>query len=141
MHTRRFLWTGLVALLACSSGGATSGGASAARRGGANLITAEEIVSSGGNMESALDIVERLRPTMMRPRASTFGAVRSDGTQGGESIPVVAFVDEIRLGDVTNLRSVPAAQVLEIRYISATDATQRWGTGYSSGVIQVITKK
>jgi hypothetical protein len=29
--------------------------------------------------------------------------------------------------------------VKEIRYISASDATTRWGTGHSGGVILVVT--
>jgi hypothetical protein len=31
--------------------------------------------------------------------------------------------------------------VREIRYINARDATTRWGTGVSSGVIQVVSKR
>lgn len=142
MTTRRVLFVALAALAGCSSAGTTPGstGAAAApnalRRGNSNLISEGEIQQLGGAVESAFELVERLRPTMMRSRASTFGA-----SQTGESINVVAYVDEVRLGEVTTLRSVPATQVKEIRYHSATDATQRWGTGHGSGAIQVITKK
>lgn len=141
MRSHRVLLVALAALVACSSAGTTAGSTAAAadnapRRGNANLITEGEIQQIGGAVESAFDLVERLRPTMMRSRASTFGA-----SQAGESINVVAYVDEVRLGEVTTLRSVPATQVKEIRYHSATDATQRWGTGHGSGAIQVITKR
>jgi len=78
---------------------------------------------------------------MMRSRASTFGAMRSDGTQGGQSVNVVVYLDDVRLGEVTTMRNVTAMSVKEIRYLSATDATQRWGTGHGSGAIQVISKK
>ncbi|MGQ0649606.1 MAG: hypothetical protein ACT4P7_18795 [Gemmatimonadaceae bacterium] len=149
MFTHRVLLPGLIAAIGCSSGGAasTSGAttgstaSAAARRGSATLITQQEIAAAGAGMENAFDIVERLRPSMMRSRASTFGTPRSDGTQAGASINVLAYVDEIRLGELSNLRTVPATQILEIRYISATDATQRWGTGHGSGVIQVVTRK
>jgi len=87
-------------------------------------------------MESAFDIVQRLRPAMLRSRTSTFG---SDNQ--GQQVPVVVYSDDVRLGTVENLRTIPAMQVREIRYISATDATQRWGTGHSSGAIQVVTKR
>ena len=143
MRTRGVLLAGLGLVLACSSsggGGAATGGATTVRRGSSTLITSDEIEAAGAGVENAFDIVQKLRPTMMRSRAVTFGTPRADGTQGGESINVIAYVDEIRLGEVGNLRTVPATQVREIRYISATDATQRWGTGHGSGVIQVITK-
>jgi hypothetical protein len=143
MGIRRFFLLGVTAALACSSGGggATTGATTTVRRGSSTLITSEEIAALGAGAENAFDIVQKLRPSMMRARASTFGTPRADGSQGGESINVVAYVDEIRLGEVGNLRTVPATQILEIRYISATDATQRWGTGHGSGAIQVITKK
>lgn len=137
----------LAMLGACSSSKSTTQttadaqAAALVRRGGSNLITQSEISAVIGQVENAYDLVEKLRPQMMRSRASTFGAVREDGTQGGQQITVQAFVDDIRLGELTNLRTVPATTVHEIRYISATDATQRWGTGYMSGVVQVITKK
>jgi hypothetical protein len=128
-----------VALAACSSGGGSaSGTASSAqvRRGGQNLITSDEITQSGAGMETAFDIVQRLRPTMLRSRATTFGS-----NNQGQQVPVVVYSDDVRLGTVENLRTIPATQVREIRYISATDATQRWGTNHSSGAIQVITKR
>lgn len=124
---------------ACSSGsGSTSGatGATPVRRGGQNLITTEEIAASGAGLETAFDIVQRLRPTMLRPRTSSFGT-----NNQAQQVPVVVYSDEVRLGTVENLRTIPATQVFEIRYISATDATQRWGTNHSSGAIQVITKR
>lgn len=129
-----------IAALACSSSGsAPSASSGTARRGSANLITEQEIQSLGAGAETALDIVERLRPAMLRTRPSTFGNSQSESAR--ESTNVKAYVDEISLGDASNLRGVPAVQVKEIRYLSATDATQRWGTGFGSGVIQVITKK
>lgn len=131
--------TAVAALAACSSGGASTGGtasSSPVRRGGANLITAEEIAGSGAGMETAFDIVQRLRPAMLRSRATSFGA-----NNQGQQVPVLVYSDDVRLGTVENLRTIPATQVREIRYISATDATQRWGTNHSSGAIQVLTKR
>jgi hypothetical protein len=73
---------------------------------------------------------------MLRARpSSTFG----QGTAPSEGI--IVYTDEVKIGDVNQLRNVPASQVKEIRFISATDATQRWGTGHGSGVIQIVTKR
>ena len=140
MQTCRALFMGLILIGACSSSGSTTKTASAStsastnvvKRGTSNLITESEVASMLGQADNAYDLVDRLRPTMMRARANT---------QQGESIPVKAAVDDRLLGDLTQLRTVPASQVKEIRYLSGTDATQRWGTGFISGAIQVITKR
>jgi hypothetical protein len=134
------LVTLLFVAAACSSGGGSSPaaapGAPRAARGGPNLITDAEIAQGAAGVQNALEIVERLRPSMLRARpSSTFG----QGTAPAEG--VLVYVDEVKLGDVNNLRNVPSSQIREIRFISATDATQRWGTGHGSGVIQVITKR
>ncbi|HSG64366.1 MAG TPA: hypothetical protein VLD39_05170 [Gammaproteobacteria bacterium] len=139
MRKGLLVFAAVAALAACSSGSGSASGtpsSTAVRRGGQNLITAEEIAASGAGMETAFDIVQRLRPTMLRPRASSFGVNNQP-----EQVPVLVYSDEVRLGTVENLRTIPATQVFEIRYISATDETQRWGTNHSSGAIQVITKR
>lgn len=105
-------------------------------RGNLNLITSAEIQAAGTDMLNAYDLVERLRPTMMRFRNQT-GGTRSTGDVLGP----VAYVDEQRLGALDLLRTVPRSSIREIRYLSASDATTRFGTGHSSGAIQVLTKR
>ena len=68
---------------------------------------------------------------MTRPRGST--------SQG--PVPVVLFVDDVRLGELNGLVNIPANRVKEIRYIGARDATTRYGTGVGCGVILVTTKR
>jgi hypothetical protein len=127
----------------CAGGGssATSGSPRPVTR-NSNLITQQEIAQ--GQYSTALDIVQSLRPEMMRTRASTLSnpSTRTGiSAETASSINVVVFSDDTRLGEVGSLASIPAGTVQEIRYINARDATTRWGTGYGSGVIQVITKK
>jgi len=105
-------------------------------RGSSNLITSAEIEAAAQDIQNAYELVERLRPMMMRPRNLSAGAVGAGTTFG-----VVAYVEEVRLGDLEALATVMRATVREIRYIGATDATTRWGTGHSSGVIQVVLKR
>jgi hypothetical protein len=52
----------------------------------------------------------------------------------------VVFLDNTRLGDLEQLRTIPTTIILSIHLVSATDATTRWGTGYSAGVIEVRTR-
>jgi hypothetical protein len=104
------------------------------------LITEEEIAT--GSYQTALDIVQNLRPTMLRGRGATTGVTGADASgYEGSVAGVVVYLEEVRLGGIESLRSIPAAGVKEIRFISARDATTRWGTGHPSGAIQVITKK
>jgi len=105
-----------------------------ATRGSANVITFSEIESAPQDANTAYDIVSRLRPMMMRPRNQTAGVA-------GAEFGVIVFVEDVRLGDVEQLRTVMRSTLYEIRYINATDATTRWGTGYSNGVILLRLKR
>lgn len=134
----------MLLLAACASGGASGSTAApaATARGRSDLITADEIAR--GNFQTALDVVEILRPSMLRSRASSLSSASSPTSTGNNvatSVNVVVFLDEVRLGEPSSLRSIPAQTIREVRYISARDATTRWGTGYGSGAIQVISKK
>lgn len=106
-----------------------------ARRGGANLITQQEIEGAGGAMETAEEIVQRLRPAMLRARATSRSSPQGEQTAG----PLV-YLDNQRLGGVDQLSNIPSRNVKEIRLISPIDATQRWGTDHWGGVLQVISK-
>lgn len=123
-------------LASCGGGGAQAAGAAPRPvRGSLNLITSAEVEAAGNDAINAYDLVQRLRPAMMRPRNQT--GVNGEGNVFG----VVAYADDVVLGDVEQLRSIMRATVREIRHISASDATTRWGTGHSQGVIQVIIKR
>lgn len=119
-------------LAACGGGGSGSSSqpttANRTVRGPADLITAAEI-SAGPGYQNALEVVQSLRPQMMRPRA------------GAGAQAVMAYVDDVRMQDLNGLATVPANRVAEIRFINARDATTRWGTGHDSGVILVTTKR
>ena len=104
------------------------------QKGNSNLITEWEVANSANGATNAYELIERVRPSMLRRRSSTTG-------QGSEGLSIVAYVDDTRSGDVETLRSISIGQIKEIRYLSSTDATQRWGTGLMNGVIQVISKR
>lgn len=135
------LLAALAGAAACASGGGgVQSPAAPTPRGSATLITEEEIAT--GSYQTALDIVQNLRPTMLRGRGATTGVTGADASgYEGSVAGVVVYLEEVRLGGIESLRSIPAAGVKEIRFISARDATTRWGTGHPSGAIQVITKK
>jgi hypothetical protein len=116
----------LLALLtaACSSTGGSSGG------GNPDLITREQVdmLPEG----TAFTVIQRFRSSWLRAR-----------TQGsfGNTEPAYAmvFVDEMRYGDINSLTRISSTEIESIQYISATDATTRYGTGYMGGIIRINT--
>lgn len=115
----------LVFAAACASAGAGGGGG-----GSGNTITREQFSPDD---ENAYLIVRRLRPAWLRPR--------TQDTPGASQGPAFAqvFVDETQVGDVDYLYRISATQIDRIEYLSALDATTRFGTGFVGGLIIVRT--
>ena len=91
-----------------------------------NVLTREEIAAAPvGNAYEALD---RLRPSFLRPHPT-----------GGRPATAYAtvFIDGVRRGTPDVLRSVAANSIAEIRYLTAADATTRYGLDVQGGVIDV----
>jgi hypothetical protein len=119
---------GLLVLTACSSGGSTGTATPAAQRSSRNLITRAEIESS--NVQDAYEVVQRLRPEYLREQRG------NPSISSGPQYAAV-YVDGVRRGGPEALRGLRPVEVEEIRFISASDATTRWGTGHGGGVIEV----
>ncbi len=100
-----------------------------------NVIRAEEIQQSLANvpLRTAYDVIQYLRPQFLRQRGTT------SGTASGPAMPVV-YVNGMRYGGVRSLKNIFTEQVLEIRYLSPSDATTRFGIGHTGGAILVTTK-
>lgn len=95
-------------------------------------ITQDEIAGLENSMVmTARQVIQRLRPSWLRPRSST---VR------GRHTPVV-FRDGMRLGELGVLDDMDMREIWEFRYLSASDATNRYGTGYPGGIIVVSTRR
>ena len=101
------------------------------KSGGANLITQAEIEYV--NVSNAFEAIQRLRPRMLQRRLGS-------STDKGEAGEIVVFVDNAKYGYPDQLTSISADRIREIRYINASDATTRYGTGYTEGVILILTK-
>ncbi len=114
----------LLALSACASGGGGSAGGSPDR------LTSEQL-----GEYASLDLytlVQRLRPRWLQVR----GTITA---QGRASIAVI--LDGVRQqGSTEILRGMRAADVEELRYLNARDATTMYGTDMAAGAIQIITK-
>ncbi len=71
------------------------------------------------------EVIERLRPRWLRGRGRGATAVLMDGQ---------------RL-DLRALRTVRPADVELVRWVSAQDATTRFGSGYANGLIEVVSRR
>ncbi|HJU75328.1 MAG TPA: hypothetical protein VJ717_16415 [Gemmatimonadaceae bacterium] len=117
-----------IAVTACGSGGSSAPGSPAAaqttapQRGNSRLITRQEIESVP--LETIYDVIERLRPNMLRSRGS----------------PIMVYLNTTLLGEVSTLRGIQASSVRQVEFVSASDATTRFGTGVPGGAI-VITSR
>ena len=116
------------------SAGASASQSSASKRGGTNLITEEEVSSSG--VSTAYELIQRLRPAWLRSR----GTSSVNGSAGGGDTPVV-YMDASQLGDLSSLNSVSIQNIRQIQYLNAADATQRFGTNLTGGAIIITSKR
>lgn len=93
-----------------------------------NRITAEEIADAPA--ANAFDLVQRLRPSWLRVRGA--GSIHTES-------PIRVYVDGMSYGNLSSLRQISISDVVQLERLGAADATQRFGTGHTSGVILVYT--
>jgi len=97
-----------------------------------NVISRQELEASVA--VNAYDAIMNLRPTFLRSRGTnTFDAAAT-------TLPDV-YVDGQRFGNITNLKSMTLDNIAEIRLLRASDATNKYGTNHTTGVIEVTTRK
>ena len=88
---------------------------------------------SGKNVSTAFEAIEQLRPQFFRSRGETSILLRFE-TQTS------VYLDNIRLGGLETLRDVPISGIQSIRYLSASEATNRWGANQTGGAIQLVSR-
>ena len=131
--SRRLLAT---AMLSLAIGCASSGGSSAAMQ-NQNVISSEEITASSAT--TAYEVIQKLRPNFLRTRGAVHGAPVG-GANNIETVDLVVYFNENRLGGSEQLRQISTTEIREIRYFSASEATTKWGTGHSAGAIQIVSR-
>jgi outer membrane cobalamin receptor len=120
----------VLALTGCSMAGAGQGSGGA----GSGTGPIERAHLEATTARNAHDLVQTLRPQWLRGRGAT--SLRSTEP----TLPVV-YVDGMRFGAVETLRQIGIESVTRIEYMSAADATNRYGTGHGGGVIHVQTRR
>ncbi len=97
-----------------------------------NVITEAELASRSSL--TARQAIEQLRPQFLRVRGTT--------TLGNAQTSDVIWVyfEGTRMGTVEVLNNIGVQEIREIRYLSPSEATNRYGTGHVQGAI-VVTRK
>ncbi|HWP83535.1 MAG TPA: hypothetical protein VNN76_12885 [Bacteroidota bacterium] len=125
MKSVMFVVVSIVLMIGCQSGVGTV-------KGGRDVITEEEIRNS--NETNLYDVIRKLRPMFLTSRGPK--SLRLE-----ESTLPLVYLDGTKYGEAESLRTMPIVGVQEIRFLDARDATTMYGTGHTSGIIMVITKK
>ncbi|MCE9602986.1 MAG: hypothetical protein K8S21_12350 [Gemmatimonadetes bacterium] len=108
-------------------------------RGDRNKLTRVEIDEAGTGIVTARDAVRLLRPQWLRPPMGRV-AGSNMGSETGAATQVIVYIDDLRQPDLeSSLVTVPAAKIVEIRYLDQNRAMQQRGPGHEAGVIEVIT--
>lgn len=108
-----------------------AGMASSPSHGSSNLITTEQLEEARADAQNLFAVIERLRPNWLVSRGSTMR----------ERIDPVVYVDGTQFGGLESLRDIAIIAVLEVRWISASEATFQYGTGHAGGIIAVSTAR
>lgn len=142
MFTKRICGAAFLvtAALACASNPSSSAGPTPAATPAAtaprnpDVITAEELTNPSVSTGSVLDAVRRLRPNFLMTRGST-------SIQNSSAGSVHISLDGGPLQAVSTLSNLRASEVVEIRYLSASAATQRFGVAAGSGGVILVKSK
>jgi hypothetical protein len=114
-----------LALSACASSGTGQPATRERTQFRSDVLTAAEIENSGRT--NLLDAIQMLRPRYLTTRRAHDGRA-----------PVV-YINNLRLGGPDQLATMTAQSVAEVRWLSAIEATTRYGTGHTGGAIVVFT--
>ena len=124
----RYVLVLTLALALGLAGCASSGGSSTRNPGSSsNRIVRADLDALEGTLD-VYQAIERLRPRWLQ-------------TRGRVGSRPVLYVSGSRRGDLDDLKSMQAAEVEQMEYMSPSDATTRFGTGHSGGAILVTNRR
>jgi hypothetical protein len=126
------LWILAITLIALGMGACSTSGSGPGTPSQRNLVTSEELAPF--LQLTVYEALERLRPRWLQARRAV--SARDAGPQRAQVV-----IDGMPAGGLDRLRSIRVQEVHEVRFLSAGDATSRYGTGYVVGAIEVRTKR
>jgi hypothetical protein len=96
-----------------------------------NFITQEQLAAT--KHSNLYDAIYAIRPTFFRSRG------RSSLDPAIQEFPAV-YQDGQRFGELAVLRTMSPEGVRSVRYLTAPEATTRYGMNHTAGVIEVTTR-
>ena len=102
-----------------------------------DLITEDQIVRSKAT--NAYDVIATISPKMFTAHGAATTRGDQPPTVGRQALPVIVYIDNVKVGPVDELKTLGKVDLKEIRYLSPRAATDRWGEGHPGGVIAVTT--
>lgn len=124
VHTSKRIFM-LALAVALGSAGCASGGGGTSRPAGATSNRIVQAELDALPQMNALRAIERLRATWLRTRSG-------DAPQ--------LYVDGARRGNINDLMSIMSNEIAQMEYLSASDASNRYGTGHTGGAILVTSR-
>ena len=127
----------LLVLAGCAASGTSSGAAEP--EAGFDALTRSQLAALPDY--SCLQAIQELRPRWLRGRGPS---VEADET--GRGVRVVRGVERVRAyvdgiaRHLEHLDLLPVRDVEAVRFLNASEATLRFGTGHSAGAILVTTR-
>lgn len=137
--TRAMAWRVCWLVLALALVGQGAEAQAGRRRGDRNKLTRIELEEAGATIVTARDAVRVLRPQWLQPPRGDVASSDFMGGSGGGATEVVVYIDGIRQPDLDALGTVPAAKLVELRYLDQNRGIQMYGPGHERGVIEVST--
>lgn len=151
MHTK-LIGTCLAVVVAggCSSGGGTPGQAPApdasaqvrtAARPSRDVISRDELADPEMSTRSVLEVIRALRPHFLTVRGTHTlqdTATARRGVVDQEAGKVHASIDGSKIVSVDELVGINASNVIEIRYLSPSQAMQRFGGAAREGPVILV---
>lgn len=116
----------VLCLAACASTAGERNSATSNRM----VLTTEELQAEvGRNLE---DVIRQRRPQWLTRRGST--TLQEEGE-------ILVYQDGTRMGGPAFLRTIQAESVESVQFLTAGEATTRFGTGHVHGAIVVTTRR
>jgi hypothetical protein len=109
------------------------------KRGDRNKLTQADIAEVGTSIMTARDAIRMLRPQWLTPPPLGRQASSNMLTSGGGSATIILYINDTRQPDIEALATVPAAKIVEMKYLDQNRAVLLHGPGHESGVIEVTT--
>ena len=102
------------------------------RRTSPDELLREEILRDGEADATAYELIQRLRPNWLRARGQV-----SLGSP--EAAYALVYMNEVLYGGLMTLHQIPPGQIERMEFIRGIDASIRWGTGHTAGIISIVT--